>query len=204
MVLAKLISIPNLPQIQSNMSLTEHCYPNTNIECVKTIRKIISIIELMREQDIVQLASEYLSCPFIHKRSNILTTIDAFGMCKRASCEFVLVKFLNTSCIEREMAFSLLPHLFATKRPSLFAVDTMDLLAFDPELLPKQLHNHTLSDMAVLALGSMSASLRDSDPLLSDRIISKLHRMTLPHNHDRSVILAFLYSMTFDLHINSN
>ena len=173
------------------MFLADSCYPNTNIECVKTLRKMTNIIELMRGQDIVQLASEYLSCPLTHKHSNILTIIDALGMCSKASCEFMLVKFMNTSCIEREMAFSILPHLSTTKKPSRFAVDMMDQLAFHPELLPKQLRNHTLSDMAVLALGSMSASLRDSDPLLSDRIISKLHRMTLPHNHDRSAILVF-------------
>ena len=172
-------------QIQSNLSLTENCYPNTNTECVKTIRKIINIIEMMREQDIVQLSAEYLSCPLIHRRSSVLTIIDSLGMCSRASCQFVLVTFINASCIEREMAFYILPHLSATKRPSLFTIDTMDQLAFHPKLLPKQLHNHTLSNMAVLALGSMSASLRDSDPLLSESIISKLHRLILPHDHER-------------------
>ena len=179
--------ITTLSQVQSNLSLTENCYPTTNTECVKTIRKIINIVEMMKEQDIVQLSAEYLSCPLIHKHSNILTMIDALGMCSRASCQFVLVTFINASCIEREMAYCILPHFSATKSPSLFAVDTMDKLAFNTELLPKQLRNHTISDMAVLALGSMSASLRDSNPLLSDRIISKLHRMTLPHDHNRSV-----------------
>ena len=146
---------------------------------------MVTVIELMREQDISELSADYLTCPSRKKHTHILSMIDAFGMCNRASCQSVLVSFLNTSCVELEMAFSILQHISTTNTPSLFTIDIMDQLAFHPSSFPIQLRNHTLSDMAVLALGIMSGSLRDIDPLLSSRILSKLHRMVLPHDHER-------------------
>ena len=139
----------------------------------------------MREQDISLLSTEYISCPFKNKLNHILAMIDAFGMCSIASCQFAFVSFLNGSCIEREMAFKILPHLSTTKLPSLFTIEILDKLAFRPRTFPIQLHNYTLSNMAVLALGAISATLRHTDILLSDRILAKLHRMTLPHDHIR-------------------
>ncbi|KAI6660257.1 hypothetical protein LOD99_10427 [Oopsacas minuta] len=148
-----------IAQIRSNLSQTHNCYPTSTVECVKTIRKIVNVIELMDDQDITQLSAVYLSCPLNKRRSHIEAVMDALGMCSRAPCEFTLVSFLNAKM--------------------------MDQLAFHPRSFPRQLRNLTLSNMAVLALGSMSANLRDSDPLLSQRILSKLHRMTLPHDHVR-------------------
>ena len=139
----------------------------------------------MKGQDISLLSTEYITCPFKRKHNHILAMIDAFGMCSLASCQYPLVSLLNSSCIEREMAFKILPHLSTTKRPSLFAVETMDQLAFHPSSFPMHLHNHSLSNMAVLALGAMSATLRHTDVLLSERILAKLHRMTLPPDHIR-------------------
>ena len=152
---------------------------------MKTIRKIVNVIQLMREKDVTLLSADYLSCPFVHRHSHVLTMINAFGMCHTAKCQLILVTSLNASCVEREMAFTILPHLATTKKPSPFTIDMIDQLAFNMKSFPTQLYNHTLSDMAVLALGAMSASLRETDPLLSDRILTKLHRMTLPHDHYR-------------------
>ena len=151
----------------------------------------MDVVELLREQDVTKLSVDYFTCPSNTKHSHVLSMIDAFGMCDRASCQSLLVSFLNASCIEIEMAFTIVQHASIAKLPSLFTIDTIDQLAFHHTSFPEQLHNHSLSDMAVLALGSMSATLRDIDPLLADRILSKLHRMTLPHDHERLEILSF-------------
>ena len=175
----------NFLQIHSNLSHTDNCYPTATTECVKTLKKIVDVVELMKEQDVIKLSTDYLTCPFNKKQSHVLSMIDVFGMCDRATCQSVLVSFLNASCVEIEMAFTIVQHASVSNLPSLFTIDTIDKLAFHHKSFPKQLQNLTLSDMAVLALGSMSATLRDIDPLLADRILSKLHRMTLPHDHER-------------------
>ena len=151
----------------------------------------MDVVELLKEEEVTKLSADYFTCPFNKKHSHVLSMIDVFGMCDRASCQSLLVSFLNASCIEIEMAFVVLQHASIARLPSLFTIDTIDQLAFHHKSFPIQLQNYTLSDMAVLALGSMSATLRDIDPLLADRILSKLHRMTLPHDHERLAFTVF-------------
>lgn len=150
-----------------------------------TIREIVDVIEVMQNEDIVRLANNFLSCPFRNKLKHVFAMTDVLGMCNKATCQDLLITFLNTSCVEREMAINILSHLATLKLPSLFIIDMIDQLAFHPSHFPTQLQNDTLVNMAILALGSMSASLRAYNSDLSDKIVAKLHRMTLPHDHER-------------------
>ena len=164
----------------------EYCYPNPrDITCVHKIRDIVNIIEKLEDKDINRVATNFLSCPFRNRRIHSLIMIDVLGMCNRASCQIALVKLLNASCIEKEIAMNILSHLATIKIPSLFTIDIIDQLAFHHSNFPTQLNNGTLINMAILALGSMSSALRKTDPQLSDKIVAKLHRMTLPHDHER-------------------
>ena len=170
----------------SNISAVEYCYPNPrDITCVHKIRDIVNIIENLEDKDIDRVATNFLSCPFRNRHKHVLIMIDVLGMCNRASCQIAVVKHLNSSCVEKETAMNILSHIATVKIPSLFTIDIMDQLAFHPSNFPAQLHNETLINMAILALGSMSAALRKTDPQLSDKVVAKLHRMTLPHDHER-------------------
>ena len=171
----------------------EYCYPAPrDITCVHKIRDIVNIIESLEEKDVNRVATNFLSCPFKNRRKHTLIMMDVLGMCNRASCQIALVGFLNASCVEKEIAMNILSHLATVKMPSLFTIDIIDQLAFHPTNFPTQLLNETLINMAILALGSMSAALRKTDPQLSDKIVAKLHRMTLPHDHERFDFLGHL------------
>ena len=119
------------------------------------------VIDLMRNEDIVRLANTFLSCPLRNRLEHVFAMTDVLGMCDKATCQSLLVTFLNTSCVEREMAINIVSHLATLKFPSLLTIDMIDQLAFHTGHFPQQLQNDTLINMAILALGSMSDSLRD-------------------------------------------